>query len=59
MGKSHRRDVNRWNDDSYDFDDTDRKKVKDNINRRKLKRMKNALRGKDWQTVADYDDERY
>jgi hypothetical protein len=56
MGKSYRRDNYSWNDD-YDFEQNDKRKVKENVDRRKMKRMKNDLRSKNWKSFSDeYED---
>lgn len=56
MGKSYRRDNYSWNDD-YDYEQSDKRKVKENIDRRKMKKMKNDLRSNNWKSFTEeYED---
>lgn len=59
MGKSHRKNANYWDSEDYDGYDRSKTKKTNDIDRRKMKRLKNALRSKNLDTIRDYGDENY
>jgi len=57
MSKSKHRKHNDWYDDYEEDDFYSSKQREENKNRRKMKRMKAALRTKDIDTLMRYDEE--
>ncbi len=59
MGKSHRKNARNWDYDDNDDYDGKRNKKNSDIDRRKMKRLKNALRSKSLDVAKDYGDDNY
>jgi hypothetical protein len=54
MGKSRRRDSRSFFEDEDDYSyNQNKKRIKDDINRRKMKKLKNALRSNDHNQFVD------
>ncbi len=59
MGKSHRKNANHWDHEEYNDYDNNKSKKNTDIDRRKMKRIKNALRSKNFDAAVDYGDDNY